>query len=265
MSSVIHRKGHRESKVGEPRVESTDTASQDPIDDAFNPAFAFVRPPGPDGEEFEPAEPTSKVDFNGRNVEIPDHYRIYVGDKLARLERYDPSIFRFDVELNHEPNRRQSKVCQTVEITAVGKGPKARAVGTGENFYAALESSLDKLESRLRRVKDRRRVSYGNRRPISVAEATEIGAPQLKTNQVSVSPEAATPIEPQWDDGVDPHEPGKVVRIKEHESVPMSVDDALYEMELVGHDFFLFHDKESDKPSVVYRRHAFDYGLIRLA
>ncbi len=66
-------------------------------------------------------------------------------------------------------------------------------------------------------------------------------------------------------DGVDVHEPGQVVRTKEHPATPMTVDDALYEMELVGHDFFLFHDKESDKPCVVYRRHAYDYGLIRLS
>ena len=64
---------------------------------------------------------------------------------------------------------------------------------------------------------------------------------------------------------VDDHEPGRIVRVKEHPATPMTVDDALYEMELVGHDFFLFHDKESDRPCVVYRRHAFDYGLIKLA
>ena len=64
---------------------------------------------------------------------------------------------------------------------------------------------------------------------------------------------------------VDDHEPGRIVRTKEHPAKPMTVDDALYEMELVGHDFFLFQDKETDKPCVVYRRHAYDYGLIRLA
>ncbi len=268
MSTVIHRKGNRESKVGAREDARNHAANAAPVDDsAFDPSFAFVRPPGT-VEAAEPAQPTATVDFSGRNVEIPDHYRIYVGDKLARLERFDPSIFRFDVELYHERNRRQSKVCQQVEITAIGKGPKARAQASGENFYAALEGALDKLESRLRRVKDRRRVSYGNRRPISVAEATEVGAPPLRDNQLEAQPESSTisdQAERVWDDGVEDHEPGTVVRIKEHEAVPMSVDDALYEMELVGHDFFLFHDKETEKPSVVYRRHAFDYGLIRLA
>jgi hypothetical protein len=58
--------------------------------------------------------------------------------------------------------------------------------------------------------------------------------------------------------------PGRIVREKVHPADPMSVDDALFEMELVGHDFYLFQDKESGFPSVVYRRHAYDYGLIRL-
>ncbi len=244
MSTVIHRKGQRESRVAEPRTAESDLAN------------AFVRPPGV-VEPAEPAEPEAKVTFNGRNVEIPDHYRIHVRDKLARLERYDSKISRFDVVLFHERNPRQSKVSQQVEVTVTGKGPVVRSQACGENFYAALEASLDKLDSRLRRVKGRREVHYGSRTPRSVAEATA----ELAATNGSVSPDIAK----EWDDGVADHSPGQVVRVKEHPHNPMTVDDALYEMELVGHDFFLFHDKEADKPSVVYRRHAFDYGLIRLA
>ncbi|MDS1113982.1 ribosome-associated translation inhibitor RaiA [Gordonia westfalica] len=272
MSTVIHRRGQREPKIADARPtveEGLEPDHQPAQTDSFDPEFAFVRPPGTEDSD-EPAEPTAKLVFSGRNVEIPDHYRIYVGDKLARLERFDPTIYQFDVELNHERNRRQSKVCQQVEITAKGKGPIVRSQACGENFYAALERSLDKLESRLRRVKDRRRVHHGNRRPISVAEATEIGAPLLRDNQLTVDGHVGDPgmLEStrrgKWDEDADDHTPGQIVRVKEHTAVPMTVDDALYEMELVGHDFFLFHDKESDKPSVVYRRHAFDYGLIRL-
>ncbi|GAC66737.1 ribosome hibernation-promoting factor, HPF/YfiA family [Gordonia soli] len=270
MSTVIHRRGQRESKVGDrgPEPDSIrPTTTESPTDEAFDRDFAFVRPPGT-VESADPAEPTATVVFSGRNVEIPEHFRVHVGDKLARLERFDPTIYRFDVELNHERNRRQAKVCQQVEVTATGKGPKVRAQACGENFYAALEAVLAKVESRLRRVKDRRRVHHGNRRPLSVAEATEVGAPPLRDNQLTVDglvPEDGVDSTGSWDDGVADHEPGQVVRVKEHQAVPMTVDDALYEMELVGHDFFLFHDKESDRPSVVYRRHAFDYGLIRLA
>ena len=65
-------------------------------------------------------------------------------------------------------------------------------------------------------------------------------------------------------DSVEDVVPGQVVRSKEHTAIPMSVDDALSEMELVGHDFYLFINEETQRPSVVYRRHAFDYGLISL-
>jgi ribosomal subunit interface protein len=207
-----------------------------------------------DGEEPTPT-PHAEVVVKGRNVEIPDHFRIYVAEKLARTERFDRSIYLFDVELDHERNRRQRKNCQHVEITARGRGPVVRGEACADSFYAALESAVCKLESRLRRSKDRRKIHYGDKTPVSLHEATAIAVPPALT----VADEHAAPA-----DG-DLHEPGRIVRTKDHPALPMTVDDALYEMELVGHDFFLFHDKESDKPTVVYRRHAYDYGLIRLA
>ncbi|MGK8491914.1 ribosome hibernation-promoting factor, HPF/YfiA family [Nocardia asiatica] len=200
----------------------------------------------------------------GRNVEVPDHFRIYVAEKLSRLERFDPSIFLFDVELFHERNRRQRKNCQRVEITARGKGPVVRAEACADSFYAAFESVTAKLESRLRRTKDRRRVHYGDKTPLSVAQATADLVDDSLFDRLSESgaahAHAEQEREPDYEAG-----PGHIVRTKVHSATPMSVDDALYQMELVGHDFFLFQDKETDRPSVVYRRHAFDYGLIRLA
>lgn len=219
----------------------------------------------------------------GRNVEIPDHYRVHVEDKLARLERYDRKVIRFDVELFHEPNRRQSKNCQRVEITGMGRGPAVRAEACAGDFYAALDFAVTKLENRLRRLHDRRRVHYGRRSPASVAEATSttVGAAQngngaltrsgaghaatqtaLLPTQGSEYDGAPEVPEQRWDP--DDNLPGRIVREKSHPAAPMSVDQALYQMELVGHDFFLFNDSESGQPSVVYRRRAFDYGVIRL-
>ena len=199
--------------------------------------------------------PRAEVVVKGRNVEVPDHFRTYVSEKLARLERFDRTIYLFDVELDHERNRRQRKNCQHVEITARGKGPVARGEACADSFYAALESAVSKLENRLRRAKDRRKIHYGDKTPVSLAEATAITPPFDPVPAPSVE-EAVAPED---------HEPGRIVRTKEHTATPMKIDDALYEMELVGHDFFLFHDQETDKPTVVYRRHAYDYGLIRLA
>jgi ribosomal subunit interface protein len=209
-------------------------------------------------DETPEAELRAEIVVKGRNVEIPEHFRIYVSEKLSRLERFDRTIYLFDVELDHERNRRQRKNCQHVEITARGRGPVVRGEGCADSFYAALESAVCKLENRLRRSKDRRKIHYGDKTPVSLAEATAIG-PMADLN--------GSAAESSNVDGtmLDDHEPGRIVRTKDHPATPMTVDDALSQMELVGHDFFLFHDKESDKPCVVYRRHAYDYGLIRLA
>jgi ribosomal subunit interface protein len=214
----------------------------------------------------------------GRNVEVPDHYRVHVEDKLTRLERYDRKVIRFDVELFHEPNRRQSKNCQRVEITGKGRGPAVRAEACAGDFYAALDAAVTKIENRLRKLHDRRRVHYGRRGQTSVAEAT---AAQLveppatngtnghartavlpaRTEQAFGLPEVPAQ---RWESAEDENLPGRIVREKEHSSTPMSVDQALYQMELVGHDFYLFQDAECGRPSVVYRRRGFDYGVIRL-
>jgi ribosomal subunit interface protein len=212
-------------------------------------------------EALEQDQPTASAEVvvKGRNVEIPDHFRIYVSQKLARLERLDKTVYLFDVELDHERNRRQRKHCQHVEITARGRGPVVRGEACADSFYAAFESAIAKLESRLRRVKDRRKVHYGDKTPVSLAAATAVVPTPEPLHNGDTNGAADH-------DGVDEHhEPGRVVRTKEHPAKPMSVDDALYEMELVGHDFFLFYDEQSERPCVVYRRHAYDYGLIRLA
>src|ERR1044071_7522673 len=118
--------------------------------------------------------PNADVVVKGRNVEIPDHFRVFVSEKLARVERFDRTIYLFDVELDHERNRRQRKNCQHVEITARGRGPVIRGEACADSFYAALESAVCKLESRLRRHKDRRKIHYGDKTPVSLAEATAI-------------------------------------------------------------------------------------------
>ena len=196
----------------------------------------------------------------GRNVEVPEHYREHVADKLSKVERYDQKLIRADVELYHEPNRRQSDNCQRVEITVMTRGPVIRAEACAKDFYAALDCAISKLDARLRRSADRRRVHRGRHAPVSVAAATA----GLPTDLPSLEPPAEdlgfTPTLVEHDDS----QPWRIVREKEHSADPMTVDDALFQMELVGHDFYLFHDKESGRPSVVYRRRGYDYGILSL-
>src|SRR3954454_24156395 len=116
----------------------------------------------------------SRVDIvvKGRNVEVPDHYREHVADKLSKVERYDQKLIRADVELFHERNPRQSDKCQRVEITVMTRGPVVRAEACAKDFYTALDCAINKLDARLRRAADRRRVHRGRHAPVSVAAAT---------------------------------------------------------------------------------------------
>lgn len=191
----------------------------------------------------------------GRNVEVPEHFKERVVEKLAPSERLDSRVFRLDVELSHENNPRQSSQCQRVEITCLSKGPVIRAEACAADYYAALDAATLKLEARLRKAHDRRRVHHGLRTPASVAEATAALAAPPETEAVGV-------LEPEPDlDGT----ADLIVRDKTHQAARMTSAQALHEMELVGHDFFLFCDETTGLPSVVYRRNGYDYGVIRLA
>ncbi len=196
----------------------------------------------------------------GRNVEVPDHYRQHVTDKLSRIERYDHKVIRVDVELHHERNPRQAAACQRVQITCKSRGPVVRSEACAADFYSALDLAIDKLENRLRRAHDRRRVHHGARSPVSVAAAT--GELDLSA-QPAPSLNGAEPD--PYADEFEEHIPGRIVREKEHPAKPLTIDQALFEMELVGHDFYLFQDADSGRPSVVYRRQGYDYGVIRLS
>jgi ribosomal subunit interface protein len=205
----------------------------------------------------------------GRNVEVPDHFRQHVEEKLHRIERYDHKIIRVDVELYHERNPRQAGSCQRVEITCKSRGPVVRGEACAGDFYSALDACVAKLDGRFRRSADRRRVHRGMRTPTSVAAATSAVAAGGLVDPIGMNGAdgaaggvaTATLLEPPSEpqDG-----PGRIVREKEHPAKPMTIDQALFEMELVGHDFYLFADADTGQPSVVYRRKGYDYGVIRL-
>jgi ribosomal subunit interface protein len=202
------------------------------------------------------------IAVNGRNVEVPEHYRAHVAEKMAHLDRYDDKIIHYVVELFHENNRRQSKLCQRVEITGTGNGPVIRAEARGPDFYAALAAAITKLKTRLRRSHDRRQMHHDRRHPTSVTETTDT----LRPPTTSTAPGTTTDDGPQHQrEPREVKDPGHIVREKQHSAEPMTVDQALSQMELVGHDFYLFLDARGGQPSVVYRRKGYDYGVIRLA
>ena len=206
-----------------------------------------------------------EIVVTGRHTQVSERFRSHLDDKLAKVPQLAPRVQRLDVVVTHEVNKRQSKASDRVEITCHVKGPVVRAEAVADDKYAALDIAMDKLLERLRRDHDRRRVHRGRHVPESVAQATaRLAEAPMSINGQPAGAGAALAGQDDADlVGADGDSPINV-REKIHASVPMSLDQALYEMELVGHDFYLFHDKDTDQPSVVYRRRRWDYGVIHL-
>jgi len=202
----------------------------------------------------------SNVDIviTSRRVEDTARLRSYAEEKLAKVAKLAPKAIRVDVEVSRERNPRMAEICERVELTCISPGPVIRAEASASELIEAFDLAWAKLESRLRRVADRRRVHRGVRTPTSVASATKgLGGQQtLPVTDLMTADDAGT--------ASDELDGPMVVREKLHVAAPMTLDQALYEMELVGHAFFLFADKESGLPSVVYRRRGYDYGVIRI-
>jgi ribosomal subunit interface protein len=198
------------------------------------------------------------VVVSSRHCEVSERFREHVEEKLARLEKHDHRIIRVEVLLAKEARAREPERAVRIELTAMSKGPVVRAEACAEDKMAALDLALDKMASQMRKAADRRKVHRGQHKPESLAEAMARSAPPSEiANEDEVTERKVGPVTVQGDGPL-------VVREKTHDASPMTLEQALYEMELVGHDFYLFVDKESEKPSVVYRRRGYDYGVISL-
>ncbi len=218
-----------------------------------------------------------EINVRGHHVAVPERFRQHAASKLAKLGKLDAKAMRVDVEVSRERNSRQSDRRERVELTIRSRGPAIRAEAAAEDRYTALDMAFAKLESRLRRASDRRKVRNGDN--------TTVRAPGVLATVAAVPADLAIPAEampapsangdsarrdatPELDGDVVPiqmeGDGPLVVREKQHQAKPMTIDQALLEMELVGHDFYLFHDSECDRFSVVYRRRGYDYGVIRL-
>ena len=234
-----------------------------------------------------------EIIVRGRHITVPPRFREHAVAKLAKLTKHDQRAIRIDVEVSEERNPRQSDRRERVELTIRSRGPAIRAEAAADDRYTALDLALAKLESRLRRASDRRKAKSGDlgtvRSPalLGTVTAAQSAAPAPQAPATGAAVESAQPPV----NGAGPDRPrtgaprGRldgaaqedrlvpiqmegdgplIVREKVHAATPMTIDQALLEMELVGHDFYLFHDSECDRFSVVYRRRGYDYGVIRL-
>lgn len=199
------------------------------------------------------------VVVSSRHCEVSERFREHVEDKLSRLEKHDHRIIRVEVLLERERNARQPERQVRVELTAKSKGPILRAEAAAEDKMAALDLALDKMSAQMRRAADRRKVHRGQHAPESVHQAMARSG-----NGVNGAEPADDEVEHQVGPVTVTGDGPLVVREKTHAASAITLEQALYEMELVGHDFYLFVDKESERPSVVYRRRGYDYGVISL-
>jgi ribosomal subunit interface protein len=272
-----------------------------------------------------------EITFKGRHTSVPERFRRHASAKLAKLEKLDHNAIRIDVEVSTERNPRQADRSERVELTVRSRGPAIRAEAAADDRYAALDLAFTKLEGRLRKAAERRKVRHGDLTVRSTDALTAVAAapaeaavlaettlddiripaipapddaamlggtgvgrkalarvagragakPHGKTNGHR-RPESVVPLPALPDDDLDSFADDSeeavsgllpmqmvgdgplIVREKFHASQPMTIDDALLEMELVGHDFFAFQDSKCGKFSVIYRRRGYDYGVIRL-
>ncbi|MDO5663444.1 MAG: ribosome-associated translation inhibitor RaiA [Brachybacterium sp.] len=207
-----------------------------------------------------------EINVVGRHMDVPERFQRHLSDKLDKVTQLAPAALRVEVEISHEKNPRRAEEAARVELTVHDAGGVIRSEARADDLYAALDVAYGKLLERLRRSRDRRKDRHrgrgrGHHRTETVRGRdieTEMPAALVEEQPAEQQPEDAESDEDVEDDGP------MVIREKKHTAAPMTIDDALYSMELVGHDFFLFVDRESGNPKVVYRRKGFDYGVIEL-
>jgi len=226
-----------------------------------------------------------EVIVRGRHITVPARFRQHAAAKLAKLEKLDQKAVRIDVEVSEERNPRQSDRRERVELTIRSRGPAIRAEAAADDRYAAFDLAFAKIESRLRRAADRRKVKDTDsvRSPGMLAGSMEAppgpraGPPAAASDmnghgvarpRTGDADERSDPDQAEPESGLVPiqmeGDGPLILREKVHAASPMTIDQALLQMELVGHDFYLFHDRDCDRFSVVYRRRGYDYGVIRL-
>ncbi len=219
-----------------------------------------------------------EIIFKGRQTDVPARFREQATVKLSKIEKLDQKALRVDVEILVERNPRQTSHKERVELTIRSPGPTIRAEAAAEDRFAALDLAVAKLDTRVRRALDRRKSRHSghgiDRREAAGSLPADVEIPgQLAGQSLGLLPDQRPRVEQAAgpDESLSSVVPIEtvgnapvVVRQKFHQASPISLDQALLEMELVGHDFYLFHDVDLNLPSVVYRRRGYQYGVIRL-
>jgi ribosomal subunit interface protein len=206
-----------------------------------------------------------EIAISARNLTVSDRFREYVAERAHKVEQLTHRVHDLTIKVTRHDHSKTSGPEDQVELTVHGDGQIVRAEAQAGDKFAAFDIAFGKLTERLRRASDKRKVHHGRHGSPGTAELTASDFAALDVTPVDLDVLIGHPTEDV--DGDEVNEMGQspiVIRHKEFKDEPMTIDDALYRMELVGHDFYLFHDSVTDKPSVVYRRKGWNYGVITL-
>lgn len=202
-----------------------------------------------------------RIQVKGRHVVVTDALREHADEKLSRLHRYlqerhIDEATRVELELWVEKNRSIAD-SQVAEATIFTRGPVIRARESSNDMYTAIDLVADKLERQAKKYRDRvqhRTLRHQTRVGALPADFVPAGIPLPPQDQVAVEPFA------EGDHGVP-----SIVKSKRFALKPMSAEEAALQLELIGHDFFVFTNAETSDTNVVYRRDDGHYGLIEPA
>ena len=206
-----------------------------------------------------------QVNITARNLTVSDRFRDYVADRTHKVEQLTHKGQALDIKVTRHDHSKNSGPEDQVELTVFEPGHVIRAEAHAGDKFAAFDIALAKLSERLRRAADRRKVHHGRHSSLGASELSAHDFAELDIKPVDSDVLLGKPHAEQVDEAPDMGISPVVIRRKEFEATPMTVDDALYHMELIGHDFYLFQDSETGKPSVVYRRKGWNYGVITLS
>ena len=210
-----------------------------------------------------------RIQVKGRHFVVTDALREHAEEKLSRLRRYlqEPHIdeaTRVELELRVEKNRSIAD-SQVAEATIFTRGPVIRAREASNDMYAAIDLVAEKLERRAKKYRDKvqHRALRHHGKAVPPPMAIPIGEPDAVLPEPDNGDEMVVAAGAASGEG-DPQEP-RVVKSKRFMLKPMSVEEATLQLELVGHDFFVFTNAETNHTNVVYRRDDGHYGLIEPA
>jgi putative sigma-54 modulation protein len=175
-----------------------------------------------------------------KNIQVTDHLREYVERKVDRLDRYLPTVTDARMDLSTE-STRSSGDRQVAQLTVRSKGMMLRAEERSGDIFTSVDMVMDKMKRQIDRYKKKRRGAF--RRAPDEAQDEE--------------------LDDDLYEGDEETEDGRIVRVKRFRVVPMDPEEAVEQMELLGHDFFVFFNMEDGQLNVVYRRRDDNYGLIQ--